>query len=776
MPEKCRAIKEIRKGTRSAPLAVDYRRELLALGRLSKREDLFVQFLGWYENNQSVYLAMEYFEQGDLGRHLSAPLAEDEVRVISKQLSEGLAVLHGQNWAHRDLKPANIFVVDTSPWWVKIGDFGISKRIRSGNTRFQTMIGTLDFVAPEVLNLVSEVDDEDTGDEEDEYTVAVDMWSLGCVIFQLLTLEIPFANRKKLGLYCRSKLAKFPLAPLDQAAVSVAATEVIRGLLEPIPSHRTTADAALRCEWIHGVPEPSDNDQAWQDTSRDSEAQRNSFATADPGIFSEAQKAEAKAEKNQAFRSGPVNIEASKSMTAKDPGRDLVSQEKVQMNSLEDISNQYEGSPAQQRLSKALATNDSLMNELFSKFNKLVELKSEAPPSSTPFPSIFTKDRSSEHANELPSVSKLFDQQRRSISRNSKAHNFLLPPAPSLASSKPSHLRNGSPGEVTVFPHIPKKSSHTQIQHNTFIPILTRNSSQQRATKEQPHFTTSSDNGSYHRSAIDSLPLSSYEPEIDGRSVRIPSTSVYSLDEQTGGLALVRGSGKLSTTEQRPNSRNPASIEHQTSFNIGAFRVPASYLDEYAPRITKGQARVFASDLDEYAPGITKGQVCQKEAQEPNEPLYPVFGLEKRPMVYGPRLVEHIHTGSTLSVPPVSVEYVPDDGQRRYQQPQMTGARKALLVRFGDTKSKQTLLSETNITTTDYLIRTLHYRSEDIHLLVPEFTDQIKLMEDQTNAMTRLVEAAKPGDSMLLHFSGEPNTTLLIFHGCLQPFLLPTHN
>lgn len=254
-PEKCRAVKQIAKGTRSAPLPVDYRRELLALGRLSKRDDVFVQFLGWYEDIQSVYLAMEYFEHGDLGRHLTAPLVEGEVKVITKQLLEGLAVLHDQNWAHRDLKPPNIFVVDTSPWWVKIGDFGISKRIRSGNTRFRTMIGTPDFLAPEILHLVDESDDDDISDDEEEYTVAVDIWSLGCVVFQLLTLEVPFANRRKLRSYCRSKVEKFPTGLLDQFAVSAAAIEIIKRFLEPVPSSRATAQAAMKYKWIQGAPE-----------------------------------------------------------------------------------------------------------------------------------------------------------------------------------------------------------------------------------------------------------------------------------------------------------------------------------------------------------------------------------------------------------------------------------------------------------------------------------------------------------------------------------------
>ena len=256
-PEKCRAVKQIPKGTRSTPLPVDYRRELLALGRLSRHDDLFVHFLGWYEDKYSVYLAMEYFEQGDLARHLESPLAEDEVKVITKQLLEGLVVLHNQNWAHRDLKPPNIFVVDKSPWWIKIGDFGISKRICSDNTRFRTMIGTPDFVAPEVLHSIDVGggdDDDDEDDREEEYTVAVDLWSLGCVVFQLLTSEVPFTNRKKLGAYCRNKFDRFPIGLVSRFA-SAAAIEMIKQLLEPLPSARTTALAALDHTWLRAASE-----------------------------------------------------------------------------------------------------------------------------------------------------------------------------------------------------------------------------------------------------------------------------------------------------------------------------------------------------------------------------------------------------------------------------------------------------------------------------------------------------------------------------------------
>ena len=68
----------------------------------------------------------------------------------------------------------NVFVVSTEPQgWVKIGDFGISKRIAIDQTILRTQAGTQQFQAPEILGYVEEAE------ERSEYTNAVDMWSLG---------------------------------------------------------------------------------------------------------------------------------------------------------------------------------------------------------------------------------------------------------------------------------------------------------------------------------------------------------------------------------------------------------------------------------------------------------------------------------------------------------------------------------------------------------------------------------------------------------------------
>ena len=66
----------------------------------------FVQLLGWYRDNQNLYIAMEYFELGDLGQCVTAALPEHESQMIVAQVTEALEFMHQRNIAHRDLKPS----------------------------------------------------------------------------------------------------------------------------------------------------------------------------------------------------------------------------------------------------------------------------------------------------------------------------------------------------------------------------------------------------------------------------------------------------------------------------------------------------------------------------------------------------------------------------------------------------------------------------------------------------------------------------------------------
>jgi serine/threonine protein kinase len=134
---------------------------------------------------------MEFFPFGTLNVWINGvTLREPEAKLIARQLVEGLKIMHEEGFTHRDLKPQvsahlndhhaqtmhqlirqNIFVVHMAPvWWVKIGDFGISKRVSNDETVLQTATGTPHYLAPEVRHYV-----RDKSMKPGVYTNAVDI-------------------------------------------------------------------------------------------------------------------------------------------------------------------------------------------------------------------------------------------------------------------------------------------------------------------------------------------------------------------------------------------------------------------------------------------------------------------------------------------------------------------------------------------------------------------------------------------------------------------------
>ena len=139
----------------------------------------------------------------------------------------------------------NIFVVDTNPlFWVKIGDFGITKRILNEQTFLRTEIGTPDYLAPEVLGYVEE--------ETSRYTNAVDLWSLGCICHRLLTLESPFPKMNALARYCLG-MSELPIEAVYKSTITEEAIILVKDLMNVQPSERIDAKAALQSVWLKDV-------------------------------------------------------------------------------------------------------------------------------------------------------------------------------------------------------------------------------------------------------------------------------------------------------------------------------------------------------------------------------------------------------------------------------------------------------------------------------------------------------------------------------------------
>ena len=138
------------------------------------------------EKENTLILVMEYADNGDLSKMIKRYkknnqfIEEDEIWKIFIQLIKGLKSLHDLNILHRDIKSANIFLFSNGH--AKLGDLNVSKVAKNGLTNTQT--GTPYYASPEVWNDLP-------------YDYKSDIWSLGCVLYEMITLNLPFKCNMK---------------------------------------------------------------------------------------------------------------------------------------------------------------------------------------------------------------------------------------------------------------------------------------------------------------------------------------------------------------------------------------------------------------------------------------------------------------------------------------------------------------------------------------------------------------------------------------------------
>ena len=195
------------------------------------------------KKNQTIYIIMEHCAGGDLQKIIKRciqnkeQINEEFVWKVFAQIVSGLQYCHCRNSAksgdkpqkilHRDLKPGNILLDAKND--VKLGDFGLARILNTDSVFAKTHVGTPYYMSPEQIN-------------EQHYNEKSDIWSLGCVIYEMCALRPPFKATTHYNLALKIKEGKYSRIP---STYSDELWHCIKSMVRLSPEHRHSIDELL---------------------------------------------------------------------------------------------------------------------------------------------------------------------------------------------------------------------------------------------------------------------------------------------------------------------------------------------------------------------------------------------------------------------------------------------------------------------------------------------------------------------------------------------------
>ena len=258
------------------------------------RQPHIVDYIDYHDKSQYLYIVMEYVPGGDLAVYLNTVgmMPERSGQLVASQVSSALSYLHALGIVHRDIKPDNLLISHQDPIQVKLSDFGLSKVIKDEETFLKTFCGTLLYCAPEVYPefgryprrgvpkqrrratdpyvtqastiFKSGLTCSSRPSKTLPYSAAVDVWSLGAVLFHLLSTKPPYncsGDDKGASMLENIMMKELNYTPLQLAGVSEDGINFIRAMINPTPSERVTIDELFSFPWINKVLEESNLSQ-----------------------------------------------------------------------------------------------------------------------------------------------------------------------------------------------------------------------------------------------------------------------------------------------------------------------------------------------------------------------------------------------------------------------------------------------------------------------------------------------------------------------------------
>ncbi|NXI02140.1 KS6A2 kinase, partial [Pachycephala philippinensis] len=177
-----------------------------------------------FQTEGKLYLILDFLRGGDLFTRLSKEVmfTEEDVKFYLAELALALDHLHGLGIIYRDLKPENILLDEEGH--IKITDFGLSKEAIDHDKRAYSFCGTIEYMAPEVVNRRG-------------HTQSADWWSFGVLMFEMLTGSLPFQGKDRKETMALILKAKLGMPQL----LSIEAQSLLRALFKRNPSNRLGA-------------------------------------------------------------------------------------------------------------------------------------------------------------------------------------------------------------------------------------------------------------------------------------------------------------------------------------------------------------------------------------------------------------------------------------------------------------------------------------------------------------------------------------------------------
>ncbi|ETL79747.1 NEK protein kinase [Phytophthora nicotianae] len=206
------------------------------------REAFWMQSID--ETQQVLVLVLEHANDGDLEQYLRRScIKEEEVRRIFLQLVRGVHHLHSHRVVHRDLKCGNVLLFGSGR--VVLGDFGTSKLLPTtgpdqaleAQGLTSTVVGSPHYMSPELL-------------EGESHGFATDIWSLGCVLYEMLSGGKPAFNASSYPAVV-FRITQGEYDQLDSDLVSSEARDLVARMLQKEPHNRPSITEILQSAWFH---------------------------------------------------------------------------------------------------------------------------------------------------------------------------------------------------------------------------------------------------------------------------------------------------------------------------------------------------------------------------------------------------------------------------------------------------------------------------------------------------------------------------------------------